>query len=79
MYLRKDVDMVQFLKRISSCKGEVRFCTPQNDVLVLNSALSKYFFAYLVEKKEDIRESEIVCDNSEDEKLLGEFLSVHLQ
>lgn len=75
MYLKEDINLLKFLKKIDDCKGEVRLCTPEKDVLVLNSALSKYFFVYLAEKKELIHSAEIICENPEDEEELMEYLS----
>lgn len=75
MYLRDKINLLKFLKEIDACEGEVRLCTPEGDVLILTSALSKYFFVYLAKKKELIRSARIVCKKIEDEERLKEYLS----
>lgn len=74
MHLKKGADIVEFLKRTAACQGEVLFCTKENDVLNLKSTLMRYIFVTLVDIPEILYTSEIICENSEDEKLLAVFL-----
>lgn len=73
-YLKKEVDILQFLSMVGKCRGQVHFRTPEGDDLVLNSTLSQYFFAFLVEKKEILETAVIICEDSQDRTFLQDYL-----
>lgn len=73
-YLKKDADILQFLNTVNKCRGQVHFRTPEGDNLILNSALSQYFFAFLMEKKEVLETAVIICEDPCDRAYLQDFL-----
>lgn len=76
MHLKRNVDLVSFLKAIEKCGEDVRFCTMEEDVLNLTSTLSKYILVSLKNKEDILYSARIICSNSEDEELLKDFLTV---
>lgn len=73
MKLREDIDLVDFLKKVKNCEGEVFLYTPEGDCLNLNSVLSQYVFVVLAEQKELLAESRLEL-NKEDEQKLKKYL-----
>ncbi|MCC8105193.1 MAG: hypothetical protein LIO99_04130 [Clostridiales bacterium] len=76
MKLRSDIDLVNFLKTASVCKGEVIFKSVDGDVLNLKSCLSRYilFAALSTESVTVFPEGEIICKEQEDYQKLQLYL-----
>ena len=45
MKLKENIDFIDFIKKIKTCKGDVYFCTLEGDRLNLKSVLSQYIFS----------------------------------
>lgn len=71
---REDVDLIQFLRAVELCEGEVEFYSGQGDILNLKSILSRYLFAALTGKKNLLSGGWIRCEKSQDRKLLDQFI-----
>lgn len=74
MKLRSEIDMIHFLKAVESCTGDVRFCSPQGDVLNLKSTLSQYLFASLLARKDLLQSGDIVCSRKHDLSQLESYI-----
>ncbi len=73
MKLKENTDVVLFLKRVKSCKGDVYFVTDEGDRLNLKSTLSQYMCALLVSQKDILGRSQVEC-SAEDGGYLADFL-----
>lgn len=71
---REDVNLIQFLRTVELCDGEVEFYSGQGDILNLKSVLSRYLFAALTGKKNLLAGGWIKCEKLEDRKLLNQFI-----
>lgn len=71
---REDADLIQFLRAVESCDGEVEFYSGQGDILNLKSVLSRYLFAALTGKKKILSGGWIRCEEPLDRKLLDRFI-----
>ncbi len=74
MKLRQGIDSIQFFQAVQACKGEVRFCSKQGDILNLKSALSQYLFAFLLARKDFLESGQITCSQAEDQLRLKNLL-----
>jgi hypothetical protein len=74
MYLREEANIIELLKTVEMCAGEVYYCTLDGDRLNLKSVLCRYFFAIVANCKSLQGRSWIECDEKADEQLLAEFL-----
>mgnify|MGYP000395895134 len=52
MKLKGNINMMDFLKELKKCTGEVFFETPDGDCLALKSALSQYIFCTIANEPE---------------------------
>ncbi len=75
MHLKDDVNFSQFMQAVMACKGDVWFCTNEDDRLNLKSMLTRYIFAALVSNKPLLLESTVVLNNAEDAETLAPFLA----
>lgn len=73
MRLKKDVQLVDFIKRVKQCSFAVYLETEEGDRLNLNSTLSQYVFVTLSGEEFFLENSRIIC-SAEDKILLAEFL-----
>lgn len=73
MKLRKDIDIVLFLKEARKCSEDVFLETEEGDRLNLKSVLSQYIFAAIAENREISEESRIIC-SEDDVKILEKYL-----
>lgn len=71
---REDVNLIQFLREVELCDGEVEFYSGQGDILNLKSVLSRYLFAALTGKKNLLSGGWIRCEKPEDRKRLDQFI-----
>lgn len=71
---REDVDLIQFLRAVELCEGEVEFYSGQGDILNLKSVLSRYLFAALTGKRKLLSCGWIRCEKSQDRKRLDQFI-----
>lgn len=74
MYLRKDIDISQFLSTVIKCEGAVFFHSETGDSLNLNSVLSAYVFRTRMAESDDWKDGIIQCQNEEDYNRLKEYL-----
>lgn len=75
MKIRKDADIVAFLKLVKSCQGRVEFLTAQGDRLDLKSSLARYILAALSAKGCVSDSGEVACENADDCTLLMRYLT----
>lgn len=73
MKLKKDVNLIDFLKEVQKCRCDVYLETEDEDKLNLKSVLSQYLFVVLAEQSDVWEHGSIRCAE-EDEDLLGEYL-----
>ena len=64
--LKENIDFIDFIKKIKTCKGDVYFCTLEGDRLNLKSVLSQYIFSANSQDKSMIRDGWIECETEED-------------
>lgn len=74
MRLRQKIDHIRFLREIESCSADVWFMTQEGDRLNLKSVLSKYLFASISNQEKPLKDGQIECEDSEDYRVLGQFL-----
>ena len=74
MTIKNDVDCLDFLSRVKTCRGEVIFKSDEGDLLNLKSVLSQYVFAAVMERREFVSRGEIVCKDEADYAVLSDFL-----
>ncbi len=75
MKIRKETDIVAFLKQVLSCRGRVEFLTAQGDRLNLKSSLARYILAALCVNREISDSGEVLCENEEDCALLMQYMT----
>lgn len=73
--IKKDADLLLFLKIVKTCKGDVHFLTGEGDNLNLKSVLSQFVLASLVGKPWLLEMVSVSCDQPEDYALLLPFLT----
>lgn len=74
MHIKNNADIVNFLKQIQKCSGEVLFETPEGDRIALKSALSRYIFCTIASNPELLQSGTIRFAQEEDKKLLADYL-----
>ena len=75
MRLKKDVNLIEFLKQVQHCKYEVYMEIAEEDKLNLKSVLSQYLFVVLAEQKDVWDHSRITCEE-EDREALADYLEM---
>ena len=73
MNLKKGIDILAFMKRLGSCKGNVFFETPE-DKIDLKSILSQYVFVTVMNNPKLMSNGVITCEKEEDFVYLEPFL-----
>ena len=76
MKLKKDADLIQFLKVVRTCSKDVLFVTEEGDTLNLKSALSQYIFSAISGQPDALENSGIQWQEDEDFEKLERFLEV---
>lgn len=74
MRLKQHIDILDFLKTIHTCKGEVLLKTDEGDILNLSSMLSQYIFISNAENQDFFIYGIVECSNPDDEGVLARFL-----
>lgn len=74
MHLKANVNIMDFLKQVKKCEGEVLFETPEGDRIALKSTLSQYVFCTIASNPELLKNGLINFKHEEDKNLLLEFL-----
>ena len=74
MFLKSDADIIKLIKSVRQCKGDVHLLTEEGDNMNLKSKICQYVAIAMVAKPELLVRAQIVCDNKEDEPVLGEFV-----
>ena len=69
MRLKKNIHLVDFIKKVKECTSEVFLVTQDGDRLNLKSALSQYVFVTLSAQDELLKNSRIICTSEDEEKL----------
>lgn len=75
MYLNDNIDVKNFFETLSKCSGEVTLHTAEGDILNMRSALSQFIFMVDFAKQQLLSNATVICSNSEDYKLLENFLN----
>ncbi len=71
--LKDNFNYISFFKAVQSCKGAVRFYSPDGDVLNLKSTLSQFIFSAIINRKDFLLSGKIECNNEDDKEILQEF------
>jgi len=74
MKLKDGIDINSFLSIAEKCSGQVFFHTSDGDILNIKSQLSRYVLVSALCNKSLLEDSQIVCTDDEDYKLLEDFL-----
>lgn len=76
MTINPAISIVDFLRTINLCKGEVYFRTKEGDHLNLKSELSQYLFLSLAASDDQtiLQEGEICCSDTADHELLQKYI-----
>ncbi len=74
MKFKKDIDLLQFMKYIPRCRGEVYFNSAEGDHLNLKSVLSQYLFASVCGDRSFLEQGSVECEQECDYRYLREFL-----
>ena len=74
MMVLPETDLSRFLRATDRCDGEVILQFYDGSRLNVKSMLSKVVLAALYEKKELLKDAEIICEKEADEQFLREFL-----
>lgn len=73
MRLKKDADIMEFMKGIRTCKGGVFFESPE-DKIDLKSALSQCVFISILGNKKLMESGGIRCEDPNDFRSLAPYL-----
>lgn len=76
MHIKRNTNLIDFLRAANRCQEDVLFLTQDGDVLNLKSELSRYVFASLAPNAELLSSACITCKNETDYKLLANYLEV---
>lgn len=74
MHINPNINILNFLKQVQKCNGEVLFETSEGDRIALKSTLSQYIFFTIVSNPELLQSGTIRFEQDEDIKLLKNFL-----
>lgn len=74
MRLKKNCDLLSFLRTVKNCESDVYFYTQEGDQLNLKSTLSQYLFSMLSGNRLLLEHSHIECCSNDDLKKLVSFL-----
>lgn len=74
MKLKQHIDILDFLKAVQACQGEIFLKTEEGDVLNLSSMLSQYIFISNVRNENLMLTGVIESSCKEDYDRLSEFL-----
>lgn len=74
MHINPNINILNFLKQVQKCNGEVLFETSESDRIALKSTLSQYIFFTIVSNPELLQSGTIRFEQDEDIKLLKNFL-----
>ena len=74
MHIKSNANIVNFLKQVQKCRGEVLFETSEGDRIVLKSTLSQYIFCTVASNPELLQSGAIRFEQEDDRLLLAEFL-----
>lgn len=72
--LKEHIDVMEFLDKVSLCRGEVTLVSGEGDVLNLKSELSRFALVACVDKK-IVREGKICCQDPSDYSLLSAYIT----
>lgn len=74
MHIKTNINVVNFLKQVQKCGGEVLFETPEGDCIALKSTLSQYIFCTIASNPELLQSGSIRFAQETDKKNLEDFL-----
>ena len=74
MHINPNINILNFLKQVQKCNGEVLFETSEGDRIALKSTFSQYIFFTIVSNPELLQSGTIRFEQDEDIKLLKNFL-----
>lgn len=75
MHIKQSANLVEFLRIVNTCLGDVLFSTKDGDLLNLKSELSRYVFAALTPNTELLYSAVITCKDDRDYVRLEEYLT----
>ena len=74
MHINPNINILNFLKQVQKCNGEVLFETSEGDRIALKSTLSQYIVFTIVSNPALLQSVTIRFEQDEDIKLLKNFL-----
>ena len=74
MKLKKNVDLVLFIRRVIRCRGDVWFTTKEGDRLNLKSTMSQFLFSMVSGQTELIESGQIELQENADLEKIEDFL-----
>lgn len=74
MKLKPNINITLLLEQAKSCEGDITFQSAEGDILNLKSTLSAYIFATITDEPDLIKNGEIICQNTNDYKLLSDYV-----
>ncbi|MCM1027568.1 MAG: polya polymerase [Roseburia sp.] len=74
MHIKSNASIVNFLKQVQKCRGDVLFETSEGDRIALKSTLSQYIFCTVALNPELLQSGAIRFEQEDDRLLLAEFL-----
>ena len=74
MHLKNDIEIMDFLKQVKKCDGEVLFETPEGDRIALKSTLSQYIFCTIASNPELLKNGTISFKQEKDKEILKDYL-----
>ena len=74
MKINPNVNIPRFLQAVQSCRGAVRYTTPEGDDLNLKSALSQFVFAAVIAGQLEEMHGDIKFQDPEDLSVVQKFL-----
>lgn len=77
MHINPNINILNFLKQVQKCNGEVLFETSEGDRIALKSTLSQYIFFTIVSNPELLQSGTIRFEQDEDIKLLKTFYATN--
>ncbi len=75
MYLKSNINVVEFMRRVRECKDEVTLHTTEGDILNLHSVLCQMIFSVAAAKEHIIHNAKVICENETDYDLIRDFIN----
>ncbi len=74
MRIKPNANIVNFLRQVQKCSGEVLFETPEGDCIALKSTLSQYIFCAIASNSSLLQNGTIRFLQEADREILEDYL-----